>query len=192
MVWESNIKNFGEKTQRSSKKRFANFVHDLRWGFGIHSYDSLLMVKLNLPEFDIRLKNEGGKIWIFDFIRRKYLVLTPEEWVRQHFIHYLVGEKQYPKSLLRIEGGLVYNQMQKRSDIVVFDRQGEPWMIVECKSPALAISASTLEQASVYNSTLKAQYLAVTNGLKHLCAHIDWQKRQTTLLANLPAYPDRN
>lgn len=148
------------------------------------------MYKLNLPEFEYKLKKAEGKVWIFDGIRKKYLVLTPEEWVRQHFIHYLIKEKKYPKSLIKVEGGLIYNQLQKRTDIVVFNRLGQPWMIVECKSPTLPISSGTLTQASVYNSTLKAEYITVTNGLLHLCAHIDWQQRKTTLLENTPQYPE--
>lgn len=147
------------------------------------------MYKLNLPSFDFKLKKADERVWIFDAIRKKYIVLTPEEWVRQHFVHYLVSEKKYPRSLLRIEGGLLYNQLQKRSDIVIFNRQGEPWMIVECKAPSIQVSPSALAQASVYNSTLKAQYLSVTNGLVHFCAHIDWAARKTTVLENMPSFP---
>jgi hypothetical protein len=147
------------------------------------------MDKLNLPHFDFKLRKAGGRVWIFDGIRKKYIVLTPEEWVRQHFIHYLVSEKKYPRSLLRVEGALIYNQLQKRTDIVIFDRTGEPWMVVECKSPSVRVSPATLAQASVYNSTLKAKYISVTNGLVHLCAHIDWELRETRLLEEMPAFP---
>ena len=147
------------------------------------------MYDLNLPRFDYKLKKADGKVWIFDGIRKKFIVLTPEEWVRQHFVHYLVAEKKYPRSLIRVEGGLSYNHLQKRTDIVVFDRHGKPWMIVECKSPTLKISANTLSQASVYNTTLKAEYLTVTNGLVHFCAAIDWETRRTTLLEDTPAFP---
>jgi hypothetical protein len=146
------------------------------------------MHRLNLPEFDYKLKKAEGKVWIFDVIRKKYIVLTPEEWVRQHFIHYLITVKKYPRSLIRVEGGLVYNQLQKRTDIVVYDREGKPWMIVECKSPSMPVSGATLTQASVYNSSLQAGYLSVTNGLVHLCALIDWEGRRTTLLPELPAF----
>jgi hypothetical protein len=147
------------------------------------------MYKLNLPDFDFKLKKAEGKVWIFDGIRKKYIVLTPEEWVRQHFIHYLIAERKYPKSLIRVEGGLIYNELQKRTDIVIFDRQGLPWMVVECKSPSLSVAASTLMQAAVYNTTLRAQYISVTNGLVHFCAHIDWQERKTILLDDTPPYP---
>lgn len=149
------------------------------------------MYKLNLPEFDYKLKKADGKVWIFDGIRKKYIILTPEEWVRQHVIHYLTGKKKYPKSLIKVEGGLVYNQLQKRSDIVVFDRRGEPWMVVECKSPVLAVSPSTLSQASLYNVTLKAEYITVTNGLVHYCARIDWAQKETKLMDDLPDFPQQ-
>ena len=98
------------------------------------------MHQLNLPSFDYKLKKADGKVWIFDVIRKKYIVLTPEEWVRQHFIHYLLHELKYPRSLVKIEGGLSYNTLSKRSDIVVFDRDGRPWMLVECKSPEFKLS----------------------------------------------------
>ncbi len=146
------------------------------------------MYKLNLPAYDYKLQKADGKVWIFDVIRKKYIVLTPEEWVRQHFINYLISKLKYPKALLKIEGGLTYNQLNKRSDIVVFDRNGSPWMIVECKSPTLALSADTLHQAAVYNSSLRAKYLTVTNGLIHLCSATDWNEGKTALLDELPHY----
>jgi hypothetical protein len=146
------------------------------------------MHQLNLPSFDYKLKKADGKVWIFDLIRKKYIVLTNEEWVRQHFIHYLVADFKYPKSLLKVEGGLTYNTLQKRSDILVFDREGKPWMVIECKSPATKLSQDTLLQASVYNSTHRAKYVTVTNGLIHCCAAIDWTAGTTTLLENLPQF----
>ena len=146
------------------------------------------MHPLNLPTFDYKLKKAEGKVWIFDVIRKKYIILTPEEWVRQHFIHYLLSELKYPRTLVKIEGGLTYNQLAKRSDIVVFDREGKPWMLIECKSPDLKLSENTLHQASAYNATLKAKYLTVTNGLKHYCAATNWTDGTTTLLTELPSY----
>ncbi len=146
------------------------------------------MYKLNLPEFDFRLKKAEGKVWIFDVIRKKYLVLTPEEWVRQHFVNYLLSERSVPRSLIRIEGGLVYNALQKRSDIVVYDRNGAPWLIVECKSPAITVSSAALEQAATYNATLRAPYICITNGLSHICARIEWDERRTTQLEEIPTY----
>ena len=145
------------------------------------------MVPLNLPPFEYKLKKAEGKLWIFDVIRKKYLVLLPEEWVRQHFIHYLIS-RGYPKSLIRVEGGLHFNQLQKRSDIVVFDRNGEPWMIIECKSPDIPVGEETVFQVSTYNSTLKAKFITVTNGIRHLFASTDWTRNATKWLDALPEY----
>src|SRR5690349_12811460 len=114
------------------------------------------MVALNLPPFEYALKREGEKIFILDQLRKKYLLLTPEEWVRQHFVHYLIRERQYPKALIKIEGGLKFNTLSKRSDIVIFSREGKPWMLVECKAPDYKLRQSTIEQAATYNHTLRA------------------------------------
>jgi Type I restriction enzyme R protein N terminus (HSDR_N) len=146
------------------------------------------MVSLNLPAYDYVLKKESGKVFILDIIRKKYIVLTPEEWVRQHFIHYLLTVLSYPKALIKVEGGLSFNGLQKRSDIVVFNREGNPWMVIECKSPDQKLSQQTLQQASVYNHTLRAKYLAVTNGLIHICCGVDWAAGKTAVLDEMPAY----
>lgn len=146
------------------------------------------MQKLNLPEFKYSLKKADGKVWIFDMIRKKFVVLTPEEWVRQHMVNYMVSELKYPKSLIKVEGGLVYNQMNKRSDIVVFDRGGKPWMIIECKAPELKITQNTLEQVSVYNATHRAKFVSVTNGIQLYCASTDWSQNKFELLTDFPKY----
>jgi hypothetical protein len=125
--------------------------------------------KLNLPEFNLSLRKDKGKVWIFDVIRKKYLVLTPEEWVRQHFIHYLVEQLKYPKALFRVEGSLTYNKLQKRSDIVIHNRQGRPWMLIECKSPTIKLTQKAFNQVAVYNMTIGARYVAVTNGMVQYC-----------------------
>src|SRR6187402_2015143 len=145
------------------------------------------MEKLNLPAFEYNVKESDGRIWIYDVLRKKYLVLTPEEWVRQHFLHYLLNHVQYPKSLIKVEGGLKFNRLQKRTDIVVFDRNGSPWMIVECKAPDLPINESTLRQASVYNATLKAKYLVMTNGMKTFCCRIE-SENGAVMLKDLPPF----
>jgi hypothetical protein len=148
------------------------------------------MYKLNLPDFEYTLKKEEGKVWIFDVIRKKFIVLTPEEWVRQHFINYLTVVLKYPKSLIRVEGGLTYNQLQKRSDILVFDREGNPWMVVECKAPTLQLSDATLMQVSAYNHTVRAKYISITNGLIHICAETNWKEGTTKMQENFPEYPE--
>ncbi|MBL0739614.1 type I restriction enzyme HsdR N-terminal domain-containing protein [Chryseolinea lacunae] len=146
------------------------------------------MVQLNLPSFEYVLKQEEGKVLILDIIRKKYLMLTPEEWVRQHFLNYLIQNLRYPRSLIKVEGGLQFNKLQKRSDIVVFNRQGNPWMVIECKAPDLTLSQNTIRQASVYNHTLRAQYVVITNGLQHICCVTDWTNNTTQVLAEMPAY----
>lgn len=147
------------------------------------------MVKLNLPDFEYNLKEESGKVWIFDSIRKKFVVLTPEEWVRQHFLNYLIEKMLYPKALIKIESGLLYNRLQRRSDIVVYNRQGTPWMLIECKSPSQSLNEFTVRQVSVYNTVLKAKYISVTNGITHLCYEIDHQQNQTQFLNSFPNYP---
>ena len=146
------------------------------------------MQPLNLPAYDFKLKKEADKLWIYDQIRKKFVFLTPEEWVRQHFLNLLINHRNYPKALIKVEGGLVYNQLKKRSDILVFDRNGKPWMIIECKAFNIAIDETTLRQVSVYNQTHKSEYVVVTNGLKHYCAHIDWQSNTTEPLTDLPDF----
>lgn len=127
------------------------------------------MYKLNLPEAALSLKKEEGKVYIFDIIRKKYIVATPEEWVRQHFIHFLINHLKYPKALFRIEGSLAYNRLQKRSDILIRDREGKPWMLIECKSPVIKLTQKAFNQIAVYNMTIGATFLAVTNGMVHYC-----------------------
>ena len=116
------------------------------------------------------------------------MVLTPEEWVRQHFIHFLINQLHYPKSLIKVEGGLIFNTLQKRSDIVVFNREGNPWMMIECKAPELKLSERTIRQASLYNHSLKAKYIVITNGMSHICCEIDWINSTTVVLDAMPQY----
>ena len=146
------------------------------------------MLKLNLPEFEVSLKKSEGKVWIFDGIRKKYLVLTPEEWVRQHLINYFINHLKYPKSLISIERGLHYNQLQKRSDIVVFDRNGKPWMIIECKSPDTSLDQKSVMQVAAYNADTKAKYVSISNGLKHICYEAASDPKDVVLLQNFPEF----
>jgi hypothetical protein len=146
------------------------------------------MFALNLPEFDVNLKKSEGKVWIFDGIRKKYVVLTPEEWVRQHLINYFINHLNYPRTLIQVERGLHYNQLQKRSDIIVFDRSGKPWMIVECKSPEIKLDQKSVEQVAVYNSDVKAKYVSVSNGLRHICYEASSTIKDVVLLSDFPEY----
>ena len=146
------------------------------------------MVPLNLPPCDFILKREGDKVYILDILRKKYLLLTPEEWVRQHFVHYLINDLDYPKSLIKIEGGLKFNALSKRSDIVVFSREGSPWMLIECKAPDVKLRQATIEQAATYNHTLRAKFLVITNGMTHICCEVDWIKGVTEQRQSLPQF----
>jgi len=146
------------------------------------------MFELNLPRAEVKLANRNGKPAIWDFVRKKWLQLTPEEYVRQHFIHYLVLHLQYPASRISIEKGLEVVRLSKRSDIVVYNQEGQPTILVECKAPQVRLSKDTLEQASAYNLTLKAKYLCVTNGLEHAFFRIDFEKGISEQLEQLPVY----
>ena len=145
------------------------------------------MIRLNLPEFEYKLKKEQGKVYIFDIIRRKHVVLTPEEWVRQSLLHFLIEHQKYPKSLIKVENGLRYNQLLRRSDIIVFDREASPFLVVECKSFQYQLTESALRQVSVYNKTIKAPFIAISNGLKHYCMAIS--EETGSPMENFPRYP---
>jgi hypothetical protein len=149
------------------------------------------MVPLNLPPYEYTLKRDGDKVYILDMLRKKYLLLTPEEWVRQHFVHYLINENRYPKALMKIEGGLTFNSLSKRSDIVVFSREGSPWMLVECKAPDQKLRQATIEQAATYNHTLRAPFIVITNGMSHICCEINWVSGTTKQLPGLPVFDPR-
>lgn len=146
------------------------------------------MNRLNLPIFDYKIKKEGGKHYILDLIRRKYVVITPEEWVRQHFLNYLMADLKYPKALFKVESGLKFNQMQKRSDILIYNRQGKPWMLIECKSPDIKLTQKAFNQIAVYNMTLGAEYLAVTNGMVHFCCRAKTTDSEAEFLKDFPAF----
>ncbi|AGA76426.1 type I restriction enzyme HsdR N-terminal domain-containing protein [Echinicola vietnamensis] len=128
---------------------------------------------LNLPTTDFRMATESGKLTIFDALRKKFLILTPEEWVRQHIIYYLINFKKYPKSLFALEKGLEYNRLKKRFDILVLDRSGQPFLLVECKAPEVKLNQKVVEQVCVYNKTIKARFMAISNGLQHVCLAFD-------------------
>jgi hypothetical protein len=152
-----------------------------------------MLPQLNLPSFSGKIREADGKLYILDLIRKKYVQLTPEEWVRQHFIHLLVNHYQYPKSLFAIETGMYYNRLKKRSDILVLKNDGTPFMLVECKAPSIPLKRGVFDQISRYNFTLKPDYLVVTNGMEHFCFRVS-AEGQTEFLTDLPQYvqgPDR-
>lgn len=148
------------------------------------------MVKLNLPDVDLKIKSKENKLFIFDPFRKKDIVLTPEEWVRQHFASYLTIEKNYPVSLTVLEKELILNNTKKRTDIVIYNTQGSPEIIVECKAPTIKITQSTFDQIARYNLQLKATYLIVTNGLVHYFCQMDFKNKQYLFLKDVPNYQD--
>ncbi len=148
------------------------------------------MEKLNLPNYSFRLQKTEKGIFIFDLLRKKFISLTPEEWVRQNFIQYLLQEKKYPAALIAVETGLKYNRLQKRSDIKIFDRSGNVWMIVECKKSSVKISQETFNQAAIYNMShkTKTKFIAVTNGLKHYCCELNYKQNEFNFLKDFPSF----
>jgi hypothetical protein len=148
------------------------------------------MEKLNLPQYPIKIKEEGGKQFIFDSIRKKYLLLTPEEWVRQNFIQYLIQEKDFKASLIAIEIGLKLNELKKRADIVIYDENAHPTVLIECKAPKVKIKQETFEQISRYNMVFKVPYLVVTNGLNHYCAKINYKENSYEFLTGIPRFKE--
>ncbi|WP_165020511.1 MULTISPECIES: type I restriction enzyme HsdR N-terminal domain-containing protein [unclassified Dysgonomonas] len=146
------------------------------------------MLKLNLPPFNINVKKIDGKLSVFDELRRKYVVLTPEEWVRQHFINYLITEKGYPKSLISNEIQINLNQQKKRCDTVIYSREPSPLVIVEYKAPEVVITQDVFDQIVRYNIVLKVQYLIVSNGLSHYCCKMDYVNQSFEYLSDIPSY----
>ena len=147
-----------------------------------------MMEKLNLPSYPLKIKNSEKHYLIFDEIRKKYIVLTPEEWVRQHYIHFLLKEKQYPISLIAVEKQFTINNLKKRSDILVFNSNGTPDIIVECKAPSVKITQDTFDQIARYNLKLNANYLIVTNGLEHYHFKLDSLNETYIFLEEIPGY----
>ena len=146
------------------------------------------MIKLNLPTYNFKLKSKENKTLIFDKLRKKYMVLTPEEWVRQHFVHFLIDKKNYPTSLIALEKQLTINNRKKRTDILVFNIEGTPEIIVECKAPTIKITQDTFDQIARYNLKLKANFLIVTNGLDHFYCKMDFENETYIFLKEIPDY----
>ncbi len=145
-------------------------------------------IPLNLPSYPLRIKEESSGTYIFDEIRKKFLLLTPEEWVRQHLVQFLILDKRYPRSLIKLEGGLKLNRLQKRSDILLFNNLGEKILLVECKAPSVKITQDTFDQIARYNFIHRVQWLLVSNGLQHFCCEIDFEKSSYRFVEELPEY----
>ncbi|WP_445711650.1 type I restriction enzyme HsdR N-terminal domain-containing protein [Flavobacterium sp.] len=146
------------------------------------------MQQLNFPSYSFRFKNSENKPYIFDEIRKKFVVLTPEEWVRQHVVRYLIDNKKYSKSFINVEKLVKVNGINKRYDIVVFDSKGNIFLLIECKAPEVPISQKTFDQIAQYNLVLKASYLMVTNGLNHYFCQMDFENEKYLFLSALPDF----
>jgi hypothetical protein len=146
------------------------------------------MQVLNFPSYDFRFKNSENKIYIFDVVRKKFVILQPEEWVRQHVIHFLITEKKYPLSLINVEKQVKVNSLVKRYDIIVFKSDGSIQLLVECKAPEITILQSSFDQIAQYNMQLKSDYLMLTNGLHHFFCKMDFEKEKYSFLRDIPDF----
>lgn len=143
---------------------------------------------LLLPPYPLRLSEQDGVYFVFDFIRKKHLVCTPEEWVRQHWIHHLIEKYEFPKALIMPESGLKFNNMPRRSDLLVSDRDGRRLLLAEFKNPKIKITEAVFEQVARYNSVFEVPYLLVSNGIEHYYCHVDFKKKTSLFLEELPIY----
>jgi len=148
------------------------------------------MESLNLPTYSFNIKFQEQRKYIFDTLRKKYVLLTPEEWVRQNFLKYLIEEKKYPASLIFVEMEMKLNKLSKRCDAVVFNRNANPVLIVECKAASVKIDQIVFEQIARYNMQLQVNYLIVTNGLNHYCCKIDFEKQSYEFLKDVPVFDE--
>ncbi|NQY11487.1 MAG: type I restriction enzyme HsdR N-terminal domain-containing protein [Flavobacteriales bacterium] len=148
------------------------------------------MDNLNLPTYDYKVKSEKDKLFILDLIRKKYVVLTPEEWVRQHFISFLIVQKGYSPNLIAVETSLQYLNQTRRADMVVFSSEGVPLVIIECKASSIKTSQKVFDQIATYNLHFKAKYLVVTNGMEHYCCVMDYSNKSYKFISELPEFKD--
>lgn len=143
---------------------------------------------LNLPEYPLKIKKNGTRLVVFDRLRKRYVSLTPEEWVRQHFVEYLIEVKQFPAALMANEVSLTQNGIKRRCDTLVADREGVPLVIVEYKAPDIEITQQVFDQIVRYNMVLRARFLIVSNGMTHYCCQIDYERDTYNFLSEIPEY----
>lgn len=148
------------------------------------------MYALNLPSFDAKIRKSSSGFEIFDPLRRKYLTLTPEEWVRQHFVHFLIYEKNYPASRIVNEGAIKLNSMTRRCDSVVYNNRLEPVVIAEYKEPGVSITQQVFDKVARYNSVLRVPYIIISNGISHYCYRINYATQNYTFLTDIPMYTE--
>jgi hypothetical protein len=143
---------------------------------------------LQLPAYSCKIRETSDGKQIFDFVRAKYVALTPEEWVRQHFLNYMVTDLGYPPGLIKVEASFRLNSMLRRADILVYSRTGAPVLIVECKAPEIKINQTVFDQIINYNFNYCVKYIIVTNGLKHYAAEVDQVTKRFSFLEQMPDY----
>ena len=148
------------------------------------------MFRLNLPTYEIKIAQRGNKQLIFDFLRRKYVALTPEEWDRQHFVHYLIEHKGYPAGLIGNEVELNVGEKKLRCDTILYNKVAQPQMIIEYKAPQIKLQQKTFDQISAYNLLLKVDYLIVSNGMQHICCRMDYENQKYCFLEGIPNYQE--
>ena len=145
---------------------------------------------LNLPEYPLKVKKNGSRLSVFDRLRKRYVALTPEEWVRQHFVEFLIEVKQFPAALMANEVSLTQNGIKRRCDTLVADREGKSLVIVEYKAPEIEITQQVFDQIVRYNMVFRARYLMVSNGMAHYCCQIDYENNTYSFLSEIPCYDE--
>lgn len=148
------------------------------------------MNNLNLPSFQYKIKHIENKAYIYDILRKKFIVITPEEWVRQHFVNYLIGYLNYPKQLIANEVSIRLNSTSKRCDTVIYTKTLQPQVIIEYKSPDIELSQAVFDQVMRYNMVLRVKYIILSNGIKHICSRIDYENNRYIFLPEIPQYED--
>ena len=148
------------------------------------------MNELNLPAFDVKIRGTRERPEIYDFLRRRYVALTPEEWVRQHFVHWLVEQKGYPKGLLGNEVALKCGDKTLRCDSILYNKEAKPQMIIEYKAPTVAVTQRVFNQITAYNLLLHVDYLVVSNGVQHYCCQMDYEHQSYVFLNGIPSYSE--
>lgn len=146
--------------------------------------------ELDFPPISCKYKQAGNKVCIFDRIRKKFVVLTPEEWVRQHLVDFLLQHKNFPPSLLKIESGMKYNRLRKRSDVLAYDRNGSPLIIIECKSSGHKLTHPDLAQVSAYGASLKPRFLGLTNGMRHYFWKVNYESKTADPVRGFPSFDE--
>jgi len=148
--------------------------------------------KLNFPDYPFKIQRVENKFMIFDQLRKKYVRLTEEEWVRQHMVAYVIHERKIPQGLIKIESGLKYEKLKKRTDILIYNRTGLPFLMIECKSPSVKLDQKVLFQAGIYGKSLEVPFLGITNGLAHYFWQIDYKRGDTKILSEFPDFNLKN